>query len=269
MTVPVHPAAAARFDLTGQVAWTVGGAGLLGSRVSRALAEHGATVVVADAMPERAEEVAAAQRGDGLPVSGRRLDIGDAESVERQADAIVAEHGRLDICVNLAAMHTGLGYDDLTADALHRGLSVNLVGAFLLGRAAGRAMSDGGGGRIIHFGSMYGSVSPDPGAYPEGVPVNPPDYGFAKAGILQLVRYQAVRLAPHGVLVNAVAPGPFPNPAGQGGHPEFVRRLAARVPLGRVGLAEEIVGSVIYLASPASSFVTGTCLAVDGGWTAW
>src|SRR5690606_32601685 len=98
---------------------------------------------------------------------------------------------------------------------------------------------------------------------------NPPDYGAAKAGLLQLTRYQAVAWAKRNIRVNAVVPGPFPKTFGQGANAEFVERLSQRVPLGRVGNPEEIAGSVVYLCSDAASYVTGTSLVVDGGWTAW
>jgi NAD(P)-dependent dehydrogenase (short-subunit alcohol dehydrogenase family) len=116
---------------------------------------------------------------------------------------------------------------------------------------------------------MYGLVSPDPSIYAPRWKVNPIDYGAAKAAVMQMVRYQAVMWGPSNVRVNAIVPGPFPNPAGQGNDEEFIARLSRKTPLGRVGRAEEIAGAVAFLAADASSYITGSHLIVDGGWTAW
>ena len=146
-----------------------------------------------------------------------------------------------------------------------KGLRVTLTGAYVLSRQAGRVMLAQGGGSIIHFSSMYGKVSPDPRIYHPPLAPNPVDYGAAKAAILQLVRYQAVMWGPKGVRVNAVVPGAFP----KGVEADFAKRLGERAPLGRVGRPMEIAGAVVFLASEAASFVTGTQIVVDGGWTAW
>ena len=118
---------------------------------------------------------------------------------------------------------------------------------------------------VVNIASMYGSVSPDPRVYDTPAEQNPADYGAAKAGLLQYTRHAAVHLAPRGIRVNSISPGPFPSAA----RDELVARLAARVPIGRIGTPEELHTALLFLASPASSYVTGADIPVDGGWTAW
>jgi NAD(P)-dependent dehydrogenase (short-subunit alcohol dehydrogenase family) len=125
------------------------------------------------------------------------------------------------------------------------------------------------GGSIILFASMYGQVSPDPRAYEPPMKPNPIEYGVGKAGIIQMVKYLSVFWASRGIRVNAIAPGPFPNPSVQKEDPDFVQRLAQKVPLGRVGRNQEIAGPVVLLASEEASFITGETINVNGGWTAW
>ncbi len=116
---------------------------------------------------------------------------------------------------------------------------------------------------------MYGVVSPDPRIYTETTRPNTPEYGAAKAGLLQLTRYLACQLGPMCIRVNSISPGPFPAPAVQQADPEFIRRLGHKNPLGRIGSPDELAGPVVFLASDASSYVTGANIVVDGGWTAW
>ena len=177
------------------------------------------------------------QVGPGCYIGAGASLRGDFGRIVVEGDSSVQEN---------CTLHTGAGSDCI----IKRGATV-------------------GHGSIVHFSSMYGVVSPDPRMYPATQAVNPIDYGVAKAGILQLVRYQAVQLAPTGVRVNAIVPGPFPIPSTQGQDSEFMQRLRAKVPMGRVGNPKEIVGAVVFLVSDAASYVTGTQIVVDGGWTAW
>jgi len=269
MQVQANPHAVLRFDLTGKVAWVMGGAGLLGTAVSRALAQHGAQVIVSDIRGDAARDNASAMRDDGLLAEASAMDIGDEQSVVDNLRRIVDTHGHIDVAVNMTYYYVKAPFDTMTVDQWNQGMRVSLTGAFIASRELGRQMTAQGGGSLIHFSSMYGVVSPDPKMYPPTQAVNPIDYGVAKAGILQLVRYQAVQLAPHGVRINAIVPGPFPIPQTQGADSQFMQNLRAKVPMGRVGRAEEITGAVVFLASDAASYVTGTQIVVDGGWTAW
>jgi len=257
------------FDLTGKVACVAGGGGYLGSPVCEGLARHGARVIVADARPEAAQQAVRRLSDLGLAAEALTLNVTDEPAVVAAVDGIAARHGRLDVMVNATTWSTGKPLEEMTQADFEAGTRVTLGGAFVLSREAGRVMVAQGRGSIIQFGSMYGLVSPDPRIYEGKFAVNPIDYGAAKAGVLQMVRYQAVMWARHGVRVNAVIPGPFPNPAGMGAADWFIARLSDRVPMGRAGRAEEIAGAVVFLASDAASYVTGTSILVDGGWTAW
>lgn len=273
----MHPRAAERFDLTNRVIWAPGGAGLLGSAVCRALAEHGAVVVISDIRGDDAGALAARLSHEGLRAESLPLDASEESSIVACAAEILRRHGRLDGCVNMTFRYTKTPWDQMTTSEWEYGMRVSLTGAFLLSREASKAMlrtdvaAGGGrrGGSIVHFSSMYGVVSPDPRMYPPNVVPNPIDYGVAKAGVLQLVRYHAVALAPSGIRVNAIVPGPFPYPWSQQKDDELMSRLKSKVPMGRVGDADEIAGAVVFLCSDAASYVTGTQIVVDGGWTAW
>ena len=258
-----------RFDLSGRVAWVVGGAGYLGTEVCRGLAEHGAHVVIADTSEEKARQLAKTLSGDGLSAEATGLDISDEQAVIAATQSLIDRHGRLDVAVNMTQHSTARAMEEMTLAEWEEGFHVGVSGSFVFSREVGKAMVKRGGGSIIQFASMYALVSPDPRCYPPPLSPNPVDYGAGKAALLQLVRYQAVMWGRSNVRVNAVVPGAFPNPAGQGAKEEFVRNLSDKTPLGRIGKAEEIAGAVIFLASDASSFVTGTGLVVDGGWTVW
>jgi len=122
---------------------------------------------------------------------------------------------------------------------------------------------------IVNVASMYGKVSPDPRIYGDSGQNNPVHYGATKAGLLQMTRYLACHLADRNIRVNAVSPGAFPRPEIKNLSPDFLASLEQKVPMGRIGLADEVVGPVLFLLSSASSYVTGIDLPVDGGWTAW
>lgn len=138
---------------------------------------------------------------------------------------------------------------------------------FILTRAAKKIMQ--GDGSIILFSSMYGSVAPNPDAYLPPMEVNPIAYGMCKAAINQMVKYLAVCWGPENIRVNAVAPGPFPNQTNPSNDKKFVERLAQKTPMKRVGRQHEMAGTVIYLLSSESSYVTGQNIAVNGGWNIW
>ncbi|RYE18193.1 MAG: SDR family oxidoreductase, partial [Sphingobacteriaceae bacterium] len=130
-------------------------------------------------------------------------------------------------------------------------------------------MAANGGGSMVLFSSMYGSLSPYPDAYESPMTKNPIEYGVTKAGIIQMVRYLAVHYGNDNVRFNCISPGPFPNPSVQQANPDFIERLNKKSPMGRVGKSPEIAGSVAFLLSDAASYITGQNLNVDGGWNCW
>lgn len=126
-----------------------------------------------------------------------------------------------------------------------------------------------GGASVVNVASMYGQVSPDPRIYGNSGSNNPPYYGAAKAGLIQLTRYMACHLGHFNIRVNSLCPGPFPPESIKEKNPAFYNQLCFKNPLGRIGEAHEVAGPVVFLLSAASSFITGANLAVDGGWTSW
>ena len=245
------------FRLDGQAAIVVGGAGGLGAAIARGLAEAGAEVAVADTNAAQAKVIA-----DELTAAGRRtlavtVDVSDAESVERMAGEVETRLGPVEILVNSAGItHRGPAVD-FPAAQWHRVIAVNLTGVFLASQAVGRRMVARRRGRIINIASIAGEI---------GLP-GTIAYSASKGGVVQLTRALAVEWAPHNVRVNAIAPSWFSTNIGDLIHrePDYAERAMRRVPVGRMGKPDELVGAALYLASEASSMVTGHILAVDGG----
>lgn len=252
------------FDLTGRVALITGATGHLGSAMSRALAEAGATVVAASREIERARAAIAALPGG--PHHAVALDHMEPTSVDRGfADALKAA-GRIDVLVNNGNEAEPADWTTVTPEQFTRQLA-NATGYFTLARhVRNHAVERGGGASVILLGSMYGVVGSYPDAYQGVCSASPVAYHTLKGGIVQMTRHLAAYWAADGVRVNCLSPGPFPK---ESASREMVTRLSAKLPLKRMGQPHELKGALIFLASDAASFVTGQNLIVDGGWTAW
>jgi NAD(P)-dependent dehydrogenase (short-subunit alcohol dehydrogenase family) len=253
------------FSLAGRVALVTGGAGHLGKSISRGLAEAGARVLVNGRDAAKAESFAGELRSQKLSAEALPFDVTDSE----RAASIIGKLQRLDILVNNASpIQTGT-IETVVPAAFTLAAEGIVQAAFVMARAALPLMRTSGGS-IINIASMYGIVSPDPNIYGTSGSNNPPQYGAAKAGLLQLTRYLACHLAPEQIRVNAVSPGPFPPREKLARErPAFLEALERKVPMRRIGRPDEIAGIVVFLASDASSYVTGANIPVDGGWTAW
>jgi NAD(P)-dependent dehydrogenase (short-subunit alcohol dehydrogenase family) len=259
------------FRLDGRVAVVTGGTGHLGVSMASVLAEAGATVVVASRDQARCARVSAEIAGanPAATVVPAALDIASRDSILRCFADAAGRFGGVDILVNNAVFGAANTIEEMTDDEWGRGIDGTLNSVFRCISTVVPVMRQRGGGTILNVASMYGFVSPDPRTYTVAPQfANPPSYGAAKAGVLQLTRYAACHLARYGIRVNAVSPGPFPSERVQRTE-AFVRELAGRTALGRIGRPDELKGAVLFLCSGASSYVTGHNLVVDGGWTVW
>ena len=256
--------------LDGRVAIVTGGSAWLGNDMARALAEFGANIIITSRSAEKAE--AAAQRIHeefGVDTMGVVLEQTDYASVQRMAETAFSWKNRIDILINNAGGGSGKGECDLLKrdpEAIRFMIDSNLTGALFCCKAVGKYMAEAGRGVIINMASCAALVGRDRRMYRDNNKMEQPvDYAAAKGGIIGMTQDLAAYMAPHGVRVNAIAPGGFDKhdlPEG------FTRAYGNATPLGRMGeMGREIMGAALYLASDASSYVTGHVLSVDGGFS--
>jgi 2-deoxy-D-gluconate 3-dehydrogenase len=271
-----------KFDLTGRVAVVTGGAGLLGVEFCRTLAEGGAAVVVVDLNESAAAKVAGSLQQAGFKSLAVATDITRPESVNALAEKTLAAFGRIDVLVNSAALDPkfdpeaaarGIApgkFEEYPLEQWNAALNVNLTGMFLVTQACVKPMiAQGKKGSIINICSTYGLNGPDQriyrktdGSQPAYKPVY---YTVTKAGVVGFTKYLAAYYMETEIRVNMLTPGGVFN-----NHDEtFVRNYSAKTILGRMAHKDEMNGALLFLASDASSYMTGNNVVVDGGWTAW
>lgn len=250
----------ALFDLTDQVALVTGASRGFGRSIAGALAEAGADLVLTSRTLKDVEAVAAELAPTGRKVLPLQADVTRVEDVEESVRRAIAALGRIDILINNAGINIRKPALELTESDWEQTLDTNVKGCFRFAKAVGRHMVARQMGRIVNIASMLASVTiPERAAY-----------ASSKGALVQMTRTLAVEWAPFNVRVNAICPGPFLTDLNKGilKDPEKVKFFMDRMPMKRFGKPEELHGAVIFLASEASSFITGTTIYLDGGWTA-
>ena len=250
------------FGLNGRVAVVTGASSGLGVGFARALAQAGANLVLAARRADRLESLAAELREAGAEVLPVACDVTDPDQVEALKDACLERFGRADILVNNAGTTEIVPAENESEEAFLRVLNVNLNGTFYCAQRFGRVMLEAGQGSIINVASILGLVAS--GSIPQA------GYVASKGAVVNLTRELAAQWARRGVRVNGIAPGFFMSEMTEEmfSDERSMSWLRRKTPAGRPGEGEELYGAVIYLASDASSYVTGQTIAVDGGWTA-
>ena len=249
------------FDISGKTAIVTGASYGLGVTMAETFAEAGANVVLAARSKEKLADVAAAIESRGGKALSVECDVTDSASVKAMVDAARARFGRVDILVNNAGVSAEAGFmpERVTDDLFAQTMQVNVMGTFYCCReVAGHMLADGKGGSIINIASIMGITGQSNG---------PVAYQASKGAVINLTRNLAASWADRNVRVNAIAPGWFPSEmtAGWFAVPEFLERFVNEAPMGRIGNPDELKGPLLFLASEASSFVTGQTIAVDGG----
>lgn len=261
------------FDLSGRTAIVTGGCGILGQHFCKGLATHGANVVVVDLQQEAADALAVQLPGKPLAYA---LDITDEASVKTMVQDVEKQYGRIDILHNNAAAkpkELARFFDSpetFSMDIWREVMQVNLDALFVVARHVGGYMAQQGSGSIIQTASIYGVLGPDSRIYEGsdymGHQINtPPVYSASKAGVVGLTKYLATHWAEKNVRVNTLTPGGVES----GQNDTFKQKYSARIPLGRMAQPQEMVGALLFLASDASSYITGQNIMVDGGLSAW
>jgi 2-deoxy-D-gluconate 3-dehydrogenase len=249
------------FDLSGRVALVTGGNGGLGLAMARGLAQAGANIAIAARDRDKTAAALLDIQAQGVKAEGFQVDVTQEAEIQRMVSQTIAALGRVDILINNAGITMRKEPQDLTADEWDQVMDVNLRAAFLAARAVYPHMKSQGGGKIISIGSMFSIF----GGGGSGAP-----YSASKGGVVQLAKSLAVAWARDNIQSNAILPGWFMTdltaavPANQ---PDRYDLICRRIPAGRWGQAEELRGATVFLASPASDYVTGAVLTVDGGYS--
>ena len=252
------------FSLKEKIAVVTGGAGLIGKAISVGLVDAGAKVYIADIDEKKGKKLEKLNKN----FIWINLDITDEKSIKKNIKKIIEKEKKIDIWINCAYPKTkdwSAKFEDIKYESWKKNVDMHLNGYFLTCQQIAEHMKKNKKGSIINFGSTYGVVAPDFSIYEKTKLTMPAAYSAIKGGIITFTKYLSTYYAKQGIRVNAICPGGiFDNQ-----NEVFVQKYSEKTPLGRMGKAEDLVGSVLFLASDASSYITGVILMVDGGWTVW
>jgi NAD(P)-dependent dehydrogenase (short-subunit alcohol dehydrogenase family) len=254
------------FDLKDKVVLITGGYGYLGRSICRSLADFNAIVYVLGRDDEKFEN---SFKGSNDKIIFNRCDISDSASIRNSFAEIASVTGRIDVLINNAFYLKGQDPEGISDEDWMFSMEGSLNSVYKCIREVIPYLKKNKSGKIINVSSMYGVVAPNFDVYEDHSRfLNPPHYGAAKAGVLQLTKYFAAYLGKYNINVNAVSPGPFPSDDTQK-EVGFIKKLEKKNPLNRIGRPEDLAGAFLLLSSEASNYITGHNLVVDGGWTIW
>lgn len=254
------------FSVKDKIILLTGATGYLGSAMAKDLSSAGAKVI---AISQSLEKAAALCKSLSIPENqGFCIDLTDKTSIENALNEIISLFGRIDVLINNAYFAHNKPFGEYSKEDWCKSLEGTLMLVDNMTQATVRHMKNVQKGRIINISSMYGMVSPNPDIYPSESMINPVSYGVGKAGVIQYTKYCAMMLAKENITVNCISYGPFPN-SDTVKDPLFLKNLADKTMLKRIGKPEDVASSVFFLSLDESSYITGQNIVVDGGWTSW
>lgn len=259
------------FSLKGKTAFVVGGAGLLGGQIAYAFAELGANVIIGSRSKNKCQEFVQGiiDNYSNVNCYATEIDISSPDSIKAAYEQVSDMcEGKLGILVNSGWSGKKNTFESISDDDWNYDIEICLNGVFRTIKAFAPLLK-AAKGNILNIASMYGHIAPDYRMYDSEKFANPPSYGAAKAGILQLTRYLASFLATDNIRVNAISPGPFPFESTQKENPDFINRLSSKNTCNRIGSPHELKGAAALLCSDAGSYMNGQNVCVDGGWSIW